>query len=620
MADDVKLLAVIDANTKAFENALKRIERQTAATFGKADKSVKRLETSLASSSASLVRFGRTFATAFGAGVVAGGLVTLPSVIRDVVKNLADLGDTADKIGITTDRLQELNFQATQNASSAEQMTSALEQFAKRVGDAAQKGGDLAKIFEANGIALKNTDGTLRPLNDLLSDYSDLIKGAVSPSDQFVLATEAFGRGAGADMVLVLRQGSDGLRRFADEAQNTGQVVRSDLIRTAQEVDDKFDKLAGTLATFAKEQVLIFVKELGDLFNDLASAVQSVRDVVSAAGEGIANLGGANDVAALNEQLVEAEATLASIQTRAAKGIQIPGGVLEDAIALVQRLRGEIAALTAEGAAANAANRVIKEQRQKDDKLITPTVLPKPPPGRSGGRTGSAGGGGAVDDVERQRKAVVELIAELQRELSLVGASNAEQRISNELRQAGAAATDEQKAQITALVAQIEAEEEAQDKLIDTLDGVRNASLGALDAFSQSIQNGEGAAEGLKAALVDVLQTISRIGEQQAIASLFGGFGQAGGGLIGNIIGGIFGGGASAPALGSLSAAASVAGGTKSSATVVQLHVMEGELFRPVVRAISGDVVVRQAGGIESRAIARGPAVARDAQRRYGTP
>lgn len=585
-----------------------KLQQQTDKAIRGASKSINSLDGALLKATSA----ARTFATAFGAGFLVGGIATLPTLLRGVVKELADIGDTADKIGITTDRLQELNFQAEQNGASAETMTTALEQFAKRVGEAAQKGGDLAKIFEANGIALKDAEGNLRPLNDLLRDYSNLIKGAVSPSDQFVLAAEAFGRGAGADMVLVLKEGADGLLRFGQEAQRTGQVIREDLVRQAQEVDDKFDQLAGTLATFAKEEVLIFVRNLVDEFNRLSGALQAVRDFAVAGGEALSNLGGANDVEALKEQLAEAEKTLASIQARAAQGI-IPGGSLDDAIADVARLRGELAALQAQMGAA------LPDLRQKDDaiaKLIFPTATTVlPPPKRTGGAGSRAGG---ISDIEREKKAVIELIAELQREQSLIGATDAERRISNELRRAGASATEAQKAQIASLITQIEAAEAAQQRLIDTLDNVRSASLSALDAFSQSIADGEGAVAGLKSALVDALQTIIQIGQQQIIASLFGGFGGAGGGLFGGIFGKFLGGGASpsslsAPSLSSFSRSA-------AAAPVVQLSIVEGALFRPVVTSISGAVSVRHAGAAEQRAIARGPAVARDAQRRFGTP
>lgn len=626
MADDTKLLAVIEANTKQFENALKRIEKQTAQTFGKADQSVKRLESSLRSSSSQILSLGRSFAAAFGVGFAVGGIASLPGLLRDVVRQAADIGDTADKIGLTTDALQELNFAAQQTGSTAETMTSALEQFAKRIGDAAQNGGDLAKIFKANGIALKDANGALRPLNDLLNEYANLIRGAVSPSDQFVLSTEAFGRGAGADMVLTLRDGADGLRRFADEAQNTGQVIERSLIKQAQEIDDKFDQLAGTLATFAQEQVLIFVRDLSNAFQQLSGWLSAVRDAANAGAAALDNLGGANDPEAIRAQLAEAEQTLAGIQDRAAKGINIPGGSLEDAIKLVQRLRGELAALQAENKAAVDSTRTIVEPRTKDDEIIIPTILPPKPPPKTGKSKAQREAEAAAKELERERQAVLDLISDLEFERKIIGLSNEQREIEIALRRAGTVATEEQRAEITGLVAAGIREQEALDGLIDRMDALRDAASSTLDAFSQSIQNGEGATEALKAALVDVLKTLVQIGQQQVIASLFGLSGTPGGGLIGGLVGGLFGGGSqSASALGlsniqTPNLASSVAASRRSAPPVIRLEVVEGALFRPVVTGIAGAVSVKQAGLAEQRAVARGPAVARDMQRRVGTP
>ena len=70
-----------------------------------------------------------------GRDCIRPGLAALTAAcpsIREMVKEVADLGDAADRIGITTDHLQELHFQAEQTGSSAEAMTDALQQFAKR--------------------------------------------------------------------------------------------------------------------------------------------------------------------------------------------------------------------------------------------------------------------------------------------------------------------------------------------------------------------------------------------------------------------------------------------------------------------------------------------------------
>lgn len=147
----------------------------------------------------------------------------------------------------------------------------------------------------------------------------------------------------------------------------------------------------------------------------------------------------------------------------------------------------------------------------------------------------------------REQEAITELIAELEREQSLIGASEVQKRISNELRQAGAAASEEQKQRITDLVTAIEAEEAAQQALVDRMDTIRDAAGGALSSFNSSLQQGTGLVGALDSALESVLSTLSRIVEQAIISGLFGQAGTPGGGILSAIAGGLGGGGSTLP-------------------------------------------------------------------------
>jgi len=147
----------------------------------------------------------------------------------------------------------------------------------------------------------------------------------------------------------------------------------------------------------------------------------------------------------------------------------------------------------------------------------------------------------------------------------------------------------------------LEAETLAQEQLINTLDEIRFSAGSALSAFTQSIANAQGPLEALKAGLVDVLQTIIRIAEQQAIAKLFGAFGTAGGGILGGLLG-------AAPGIGSV-APARTAGGQ-----AVAVHVTATP--SPLLNLS----ITKSSQAAEARAIARGPAVARDNSMRFAIP
>jgi hypothetical protein len=232
--------------------------------------------------------------------------------------------------------------------------------------------------------------------------------------------------------------------------------------------------------------------------------------------------------------------------------------------------------------------------RTKDDTLAPPgpaTIVP-PPAAGGGGHARAAGRNAAADAAKREHDQVVDLIAELQRELSLVGATDEQRRISNELHQAGAEATDKEKQQIIGLVSAIEAQEKAQDTLIDTLDTIRDAAGGALDAFAQSIANSEGPLKAMKAALQDILQTVLRLAEEKLLLQLFGAAGTS--------------------TLGGLKIPGLSLGGAGASAQAVAVHVTASPLFEVKI--------AQSASAAEGRAIARGPSVARNNQQRYAVP
>lgn len=214
------------------------------------------------------------------------GIAQLPRLIGSVISETSGIAKAADRIGITAERLQELHHSAKLADVSTSDLDSSMQQFTKRLGEAAASKTNLTKILAANNVALRNADGTIRPVNDLLSDYADLIKNAKSEQDRMVLATEAFGR-SGMTMVNVLKGGRDGLRENAAEARRLGLVIDGDLVRSAEQVNDQWTRFSGIVATEFKRAVLnavggirdaneeleAFAKTLGTVFNAIANNI-----------------------------------------------------------------------------------------------------------------------------------------------------------------------------------------------------------------------------------------------------------------------------------------------------------------------------------------------------------
>lgn len=236
-----------------------RLEKDLAKSAAIADKRArdieKRFQTMNKKVGSSFSTIGKGLGATLGAFGVGFGLAQLPKAFNDVIKSSADLGVLADRVGLTTDQLQKFQFAADLANVEVSDFNTSITQFVKRLGEASTGSGDLAKILALNNVPLRDQQGNLRPTNDLLLDYADLIKNAANEQEALFLATEAFGK-SGASMVSVLGDGSFALKGIGEEARTTGKIINEDLIRRAQELDDEWDRLTRRMSVGWKTFVL----------------------------------------------------------------------------------------------------------------------------------------------------------------------------------------------------------------------------------------------------------------------------------------------------------------------------------------------------------------------------
>jgi hypothetical protein len=251
MANEPKLVVALEARLNKFEGDLKQ-----AGLI--ADREVRNIEDKFS-------KANPKFSSGFLGGLFSALSVgALTKIIQDTVQSLAKIGDQSERIGITAEQLQELRYALEQNGGEANQAGPALERFANNIAKAMEGEGKLARFLTANNVALKDRNGTLRPTADLLADVANLIQNAATPQERLNIATEFFGRTAGPAMATALANGSSGLRTLGNDARNAGAVLDNELIKKAQEIDDKFQKMARTLGTTLKGAIISLIDTVQD--------------------------------------------------------------------------------------------------------------------------------------------------------------------------------------------------------------------------------------------------------------------------------------------------------------------------------------------------------------------
>jgi hypothetical protein len=314
------------AAEQRFSRAAAKIERGFNANNTRA------IETTIAQTSrleAAFTRVGRVAGTVLGV-VIGQGLLQVASRSRATIAAMSSLAKEADRVGASIEDWQALQFGFGLAGVSATDFTKSMEMFSQRIGEAAEGSGELFKTLRDNGIAIRNASGQIRPINDLLREYADLIARTSSESSQLALVNDAFGRG-GRDMVNALRGGAVALDEMGSAARRAGAVLGEDFYRRAEVVDDQLATLTAQLGLYMKqvavfggeavlglkmliEDIVSLGTEMGELERRLASTPNALRvlgiELEEVAGLTDAQVEAANDLIVTSEGLLNASAQL----------------------------------------------------------------------------------------------------------------------------------------------------------------------------------------------------------------------------------------------------------------------------------------------------------------------
>lgn len=224
-------------------------------------------------------------------------------------------------------------------------------------------------------------------------------------------------------------------------------------------------------------------------------------------------------------------------------------------------------------------------------------------------------GGAAANDAERERQAVLDLIDALITERDLVGASAADRAVSNALRRAGAAATEEQALAIEELIRTTYAEADALRVAQAAQQQFQQIATQSLTSFISDLRDGKSAAEALSNVFDNLADQLINIAVQGLVKQAFGGLFGGGGGFLGGLFGGKGFASGTANTGGSRGQVAGVVHGQEAviplpsggkvpvqvtgpgaGGGAVAVEVVPSEYFDVRVRTISGDVATSVTG------------------------
>lgn len=190
----------------------------------------------------------------------------------DAIKTGDDLAKLSQRVGVSVEAIQELRFAAASAGVEQASLDKALKMLGKSAGEAALGTATYRDAFEALGVEIKDGDGKLRDIDDLLSDVADGLKNTSSQSEKLMLAQRLLGR-SGADLINMLQDGSVALEEMREQKRRLGLMSTEaaanaeTLTQSITELDERSVRLSNAFNERVVPSLTGIVNGFGDLMD-----------------------------------------------------------------------------------------------------------------------------------------------------------------------------------------------------------------------------------------------------------------------------------------------------------------------------------------------------------------
>lgn len=213
------------------------------------------------------------------------GIVAYKTVqwIGGLVAQTTELGgrfaDLAQQVGVAIEPLQQLEYAANLSGVPLESLAGALQKFSKAADEANRGGDEQRDTFRALGVAYRNANGELRPVEDMLGDVAETIAAMPDGAAKTALAMRAFGR-SGAQMIPLLNEGRDGIVALRSEFVELGAQMDEGTAKSLEEFGDQQDKVKYALIGVRNDAVKALLPELKRMVTGLLAWVKANRKFI----------------------------------------------------------------------------------------------------------------------------------------------------------------------------------------------------------------------------------------------------------------------------------------------------------------------------------------------------
>ena len=276
LKDNKKYLAEAEQAADKCATSIDKMGKETKETAAEMDKATD-----------SGTKLGNIFKGAFFANAAAQALKMVVGKIKEFAKAAIDAADKygtiAEQVGLTSDRVQELEYAGIALDVSLETLTKSMARNIKSM-KAAQDGTKLAvEAYEALGVSVLNADGSLRDSHVVYGEVIDALGAMTNETERDALAMQILGKSA-MELNPLIKAGSERLKELSEEAQRTGAVMSEDAVNALDNLGETLERAKMRAIAFVGEGLAGIIggsKTAADTLTDLQDSMGRQQNVLS---------------------------------------------------------------------------------------------------------------------------------------------------------------------------------------------------------------------------------------------------------------------------------------------------------------------------------------------------
>lgn len=221
-----------------------------------------------------------------GTAAAVGGFAALIAAVVKVEKQLMsitkesaayakEVKTLASVTGQSTEQIQEFQYASDMIGVSYDRVKDSLKEITNKMQEAQNGSEDTAGAFKTLGVEIENTDGSLRSADSVFYDVIDSLGNMHNQAQRDALAMDLMSESA-QELNPLIEVGSEGLKKYTDEAHEMGYVLDNEAIEALAATDAAQQKLLKTQEAVTKQISAEYAPYMTEALTDTADFIKKI--------------------------------------------------------------------------------------------------------------------------------------------------------------------------------------------------------------------------------------------------------------------------------------------------------------------------------------------------------